>query len=321
MSHPRPRGPERKPAGCTVYPYRFVRTPDGVSVGVSWSCPAVVDANGPTLADQSAQIDTAWALASARGYVTEVGATVQLTPSRAVHYASARGLIDALCTALDSPGNFVSRVHAMAGVAVGYDESLGSGAREDEALSMAVARGPVLAAEALGAPMAIDRLSRALFKGLLFLAQGEPALGVWAGLSETFQSLLGRGTLRLRDGTLTRASSVAGVSTGLPVEGEVLLTRWLRAELGSMAFFGKGRARLTLYQGLEFLILSAAVAVYLSRAHAAAKHNTQVALPDVRAAVLQLESRLVNRTDLPPRFGLALTHTATLDLLRAQLSP
>ncbi len=312
------RGADAKPAVCRIYPYRFVQTPEGVAAHLYWSCPAVVDAEGPTLAEESVAVEAAFALADTRGYVTTVGPEVALTRARRVPYAAARALVDALLEAFGTAGGFVGQVHALAGVAVAYDEALGEGSAPAAALALARERGPARAAEALAEPVAIDRLSRGLFKALLFLAQGESSQGVWAGLREAVRSLAGRATVRLRDGAVTDAEAVTGVRGALPADGEGLLGRWLRAQLRSMAFFGPGRGDLSVYEGLEFLVLSSAVAVYLARAHAAAAGRATLTREDVRAGVLQLESRLVNRTDLPSRFGLALTHTATLDLLREQ---
>lgn len=46
-------GAEAKPNRCRSFPYRFIETPRGVHVGISFACTAVLGGEGPPMADQA----------------------------------------------------------------------------------------------------------------------------------------------------------------------------------------------------------------------------------------------------------------------------
>jgi Fe-S-cluster containining protein len=110
------------------------------------------------------------------------------------------------------------------------------------------------------------------------------------------------------------------VAPGLGADGEALLGRWIAGALSSLTFFGAAAFELPIAGGLDLLVLSSAVAAFLARAYAADAGRARVALDDVRAALRQLDAGLSHRSSMPAGFGRALAATASLDLLREQLS-
>jgi lysine-N-methylase len=279
-------GEAQKPRACRIFPYTFVATPAGVRVGLSWSCPAVVDGEGVPLSEQRAEISAVFKEAvEGTRYLLQVGEWNE-----------------ALLAALPSAGTFVEKLaHAGAVCALAQD-------------GLDAAQAPSLVREALAAPIAVDRLSRAMFRALLGAAEGQASMG------SRLLRLFGGGRIQLR-GAAVSPSEVEQVRRGLDAESDALLGRWLDAALFGLTFFGDAAFGLSIAEGLDLLALSAAVTVYLSRAYAAAGGRSQATLADVRAAVRQVDAGLAHRSTMPSGFARALGATASLDLLREQLQP
>lgn len=295
-------GGDQKPRACRIFPFTFVQTSGGVRVGLSFACPAVVDGEGPTLSAQRAEVEALFASA--------VDGTRNLLPA-----GEEVVLADAVAEVFDGGGTFVERV-CRAGAVCALS---GTGLRLDEARAGAAA----LAREALAEPPSVDRLSRAMFRTLLKAT--EPPRGAVGRVATALSSILGLGggVIRLRGvpPAEVRWADAESVAPGLDEASEALLRRWFGSGLRALTFFGEAAFGLPLAAGLDLRVLSAAVAVYLARAAAAAAGRQSVALDDLKRGLRQLDAGLTHRATMPPGFARALAATASLDLLRTQLNP
>jgi lysine-N-methylase len=306
-------GEAEKPRACRIFPFTFVATPAGVRVGLSWACPAVVDGEGPPLGEQRAEIDALFKSAvDGTRYLLSVGDEVLLGGERRLPWAEAEQLLAAFPTG----GPLLSKLCGAGALSALVQVAMEEGRPFASALEDARARAPSLVTEALAAPPDIDRLSRAMFRTLLSTTQ--PRASAWTRLS---QSLFGGGKIVLRGGGEVALSAVEKVARGLDGEGEALVSRWVDGALAGLTFFGDAAFGLSIGGGLDFLALAAAVTVFLARAQAAANGRTRADLSGVRAALRQVDAGLSHRSSMPPGFARALDATASLDLLREQLSP
>jgi lysine-N-methylase len=324
-------GAEAKPRACRIFPFTFVATPSAVRVGLSFACPAVIDAEGPRLEEQRGEIEALFASAvDDSRYLLHVGAEVTLAPGRAVAWADAERLLGEMLAALgDTTRPLVERVcHAGADAAL-VQAGLEEGRDFAAALAHAQAERERLIAEVLAEEPSIDRLSRALFRTLL--KSTEPGRHTAGGrVGGALAALLGTRVVKLQvpasvspthstDEIEVAWKDVEAVRPGLGPDGEALLTRWLSNAIASCTFFGDAAFGLGLAAGLDLLVMSAAVAAFLARAHAAANRRTAVTLDDAKRGLRQLDSGLTHRSSMPRSFGRALEATASLDLLREQL--
>jgi lysine-N-methylase len=308
-------GEPQKPRACRIFPYTFVATPGGVRVGLSWACPAVVDGEGPPLSEQRSEVEAVFhgAVEGTR-YLLQIGGEVALDGERKLPWAEAEQLL----SSLSRPGSLLEKLCGAGAVCALVSLGLDEGKPFAQALEAARVGAPALVKEALGEPIAIDRLSRAMFRTLLRATQpGVPSLA--ARLGQIGQSLWGGGRVKLRGGGEVPLPAVEKVARGLGPDGEALLGRWIDGALSGLTFFGDAAFGLPIMSGLDLLVLASAVAAFLARAWGAANGRTQVSLEDVRAAVRQVDSGLAHRSGMPPAFDRALDATAALDLLREQL--
>lgn len=311
-------GAEAKPLGCRLFPFTFVATPADVRVGLSFACPAVVDGEGPPLAEQRDDIAGLHAAIATSPYQLRVEPTVALLPGRDLAWADAARLLDDVAAALAAGGTLVERICRGGAVVALTIAGLEEGRPFADALAGARGRRDALAAKALAAPPRVDRLSRALLRTIVDSTAPERSSG--SRLVAALASLgRGGGRIRLADGDVAR-EAVERVARGLPAEGEALVVRWLRNELAALTFFGSAAFDLSLAGGLDLLTLMVAAVAWLARARAAHAGRAAVVFDDVKRALRQVYAGVHHRAAMPPRFERALAATACLDLLRAELS-
>lgn len=322
-------GGESKPRACRIFPLTFVATPTEVRVGLSFACPAVVDGEGPFLEEQRGEIEALFASAvDGTRYLLRVGDSVALAKERSLSWLEAKEVVAALSAAIggaaapeDAPDQapLLRRLCRAGAICALLQVALDERQPFAEGLARAQAGATALVEEALADPPAVDRLSRALFRTLL--KSTEPGRGSTLGrLGGVVESLLGGGRVRLRGGGDVAWSEVERVRPGLGPDGERLFARWLTLAMGSLTFFGDAAFGLPMAGGLDLLVLSSAVGVFLARAHAAAAGRAEVSLDDARTALRQIDAGVAHRSAMPSSFGRALEATASLDLLREQLS-
>jgi Fe-S-cluster containining protein len=315
------RGPEAKPLACRLFPLTYVATPSQLRVGLSFACPAVVDGDGPLLAESRAELEQLHGAVAATSYLLHVGDEVPLTPAHLLSWPQAERLVDDWTRALRGDGSLVERL-CRAGAACALTiAKLDDGAGFEDAWTAALAGRDALVEEALSEPPEVDRLSRALLRTIVdTTAPGGRGRSwrVWG----TLAALAGSGGVRVVDGaelvTVAR-SELARVAPGLGVDGEGLLARWIAADLESLTFFGAACFDLTLAGGLDLLTLSCAAVAVVARAHAACARRAAIAVDDVKRALRQVYAGVHHRAAMPPGFARALGATASLDLLRAEL--
>jgi len=311
-------GGDAKPLACRLFPFTFVATPTEVRVSLSFACPAVIDAEGPPVDEQRADVERLYASLAGSPYRMSVGGDVALSESRRIAWADAALLLAEVARALRTDGTFVERLCRGGAVVALTIAKLDEGRAFGDALAAAVDGRDALARDALAAPPAIDRLSRALLRTIVeSTAPGTRGSGsrLWGALSSLGG---GSGKLRITGGEVA-AADVDRVARGIGADGEELLCRWLEAEVHGLTFFGAGGFDLTLAGGLDLLTLTAAAVARVARAYAAQARRTAVARDDVKAALRQVYAGVHHRAAMPPRFERALAATASLDLLRDEL--
>jgi lysine-N-methylase len=305
-------GEGAKPRACRIFPMTFVATPAGVRVGLSFACPAVLDGEGPPLAEQRGEIESLFAAAvDGTRYLLRMGERVRLSREREIAFAEAERLCAAFSEALASDALLIERVCRAGAINALVQNALADGKSFDDAFAAAKAGSATLAVEALAVPPEVDRLSRAMFKTLLRSTANDP--GALGRVARVFSSSV---DLRFENRSVAWRA-IEAVRPGLPADGEALLARWMRMQIDALTFFGDAAFGLSLSDGLDLLVLSAAAAVLLARAHAVGRGA--VALDDVKRGLRQVDAGLTHRGAMPPGFDRALAATASLDLLREQL--
>ncbi|HTE50987.1 MAG TPA: YkgJ family cysteine cluster protein [Kofleriaceae bacterium] len=306
-------GEPAKPKACRIYPFTFVATPTDVRVGVLYSCPAVIDGEGAPLGEQRADLDAMFAGAvDGTRYLTRIGDVVPLGDTIQLPWADAERLIAALADTLRGDGTLVERVGRADAMCGSVEDAMRGGADFDAALEVAQARSAERVAQVLVEPPAVDRLSRVLFRVLI---KGTQRVTATRRVGNVFSSFFGGGDVQLRHGGGVAWRKVDAVAPGLGPDGEALLARWFADSLESCTFFGEGAYRLHLTDGVRLLVLSAAAAAFLARAHAAHGSRDSVSHEDTRQGLRQL----AYRGDMPDAFRRAIARSTALDLLRAQL--
>jgi hypothetical protein len=283
----------------------------------------VLDGEGPPLVEQRAEIEALFASAvDGTRYLLPLHDEVKLEPERPLAWADASRLLDGVAQALESPGTLSERV-CRAGALVALTMArMGEGLAAPAALEAARAGRDELVREVLAEPPEVDKLSQAMFRTLL--TSTEPGRGAIGRIGGTLALLFGGGEVRLRagdgsEGGRVAARKIAAVKAGLSPDGMALLSRWLADGVRALTFFGEPAFGLPIAGGLDLKVLSAAVAIYLARANAAANGRAEVSLEDLKRGLRQLEAGLTHRGAMPPGFDRALSATASLDLLREQL--
>jgi len=86
-------GGDAKPLACRLFPFTFVATPSEVRVSLSFACPAVIDGEGPLLAEQRADVEALYKAIEGSPYRMSVDGEVALTETRALPWADAARLL------------------------------------------------------------------------------------------------------------------------------------------------------------------------------------------------------------------------------------
>jgi lysine-N-methylase len=324
-------GEPAKPRACRLYPFSFVRTPDGeVRVGVSHACPAVLDGEGPTLEEQRGELERLWReAAEGTPFVLRVDERVQLTSASSLPWAEARVVLDAVEAAFAEPGPLATRFARAGALVVLAAGAMLDGKSFRAAWDDARSGRDALVADVMARPPDVDRLSRGLFRALVGAARRRSG-GFAARLGEAVGAVaaaLGGGsapsvTLAPRQlgapAITVEGAEIARVTPGIGDEGEALVVRATRAALSSLEYFGDAAFGLPVAGGLDLLALEASLVAWIARAEAAADRRREVALEDVKRALAQVAS-IRHRGAMPSGLARALDATATIDLLREQL--
>jgi hypothetical protein len=94
-------GPQAKPLACRLFPVSFVRTPEGFTVPLRYSCPAVAAGVGEPLADQE---ETLEALAGEMGDVAPIAAVRDPLPfdaGRTIPFGDAKEILAGLLRVIE----------------------------------------------------------------------------------------------------------------------------------------------------------------------------------------------------------------------------
>jgi Fe-S-cluster containining protein len=307
-------GSDSKPHVCRMFPFKFVATPTSVRVGLSYACPAVVDAEGPTLEEQRGEIEALYKSAiEGTQYLVRVSDEVELSEGIRLPWSEAERLIAELAAAFSSETTLLRRAGKACALMALVDTKMSDGMRFAEAFAAARAGAGALLDEALAGQPAGDRLSRALFRTLVKVSNSKRLGGnIWS-------SLFGGGKVQLRTGGEVSWSDAESVAPGLGAEGEALFSRWAVDALDSCTFFGRPAFGLSLASGLDLLVISAGVGAFLARAEASHQGRKAIIYEDAKRGLRQLDAGITHRAEMPPRFERALRATDSIDLLRAQL--
>ena len=308
-------GEAEKPGSCQIFPYTFVSTPTGVRVGASFSCPAV-EVEGTTLSEQSAEIVALFERV-ASSHSVSVGERVPFDREHTISFSDCESLVSAMLDCLRVPASAVEKIlRAVATVALVQDGLIKG---DTFSLELAIERRQELIGQVLSEPPSPDRLSRALFRTLLAsTAPGYSSGGSFLRSMGALGSLLGKNSVALRGGSVP-AKEIETVSRDLDEEVQSLIARWMSATLESFTFFGAAAFGLPFSSGVELLMLSLSVALYLARGYAALERRNRVTVEDLRRGLRQMDAGVMHREAMPDRLARTLEASDALALLREQL--
>ncbi len=202
-------GADQKPKACQLYPFRFLRTPTGVRVGLSFSCPAGVDAEGPLLREQEEEIRALYERVAGSSMLLVMGDEIALSDAQKLPWRDAETLLAEISATFAADGTLVERLARAGATAALVAEALDHQRPFADALAQSIAERERLVSEALARPPEIDGLSRSLFRTLVKASE----LGHVSALGRSGQTMgawLGRGQLRRRRAGETRCDRSIG---------------------------------------------------------------------------------------------------------------
>jgi len=329
----RAMGADAKPQVCREFPYHFVRTPDGVAVGVSFACTAVRAHRGATL---SAQRDQVRAVLAGSTRVERLPEPLTLFGSLDLEWAAYRPIETALLEVLATPARPLPAA-LLAGSAL---LSLCIGLAQIEARARRAGQPPP--ATLAGG---LAELRAEGYRRLLDIAAGaryprRPSLGYLAP-AYTWLQLTGRrlsptalllrvygNYFRFRRG---RGALVDAIAGGPPLDlGAVLGVRVDAAAADAEGFLREYWSHVVfrktlvpmhgIFRGYQTLLALYSFMKLAARVHAWRAGRPAAALVDIKEAVRLVERAFVLHARYTDLFGLSPMVTVLLDRLYQQPS-
>lgn len=292
-------GLEQKPLACRLFPFVFAPGQQRVMVGLSFACQSVRANKGAALTTHLAQV---------RGlseHVPELRPTPpRLTAGLAAEPTEVSAFAEALDRWLCAPGvPLAIRLDGLAWLAQQLARARFErvrGARFRELMDTLVT---ALPDELPLHPIEnATRAQRSMLRQAAFFRLEDPKIAelqargrVRTALAQLWRSRLfsrGRGALPAMGDQWPHGATFAQVEGVEPllhsadlVAVDDLFTRWLRATVLGGRAWGSGFYGWTMMRGMQAMVLNAACALWLARAHAAACGRRSPTLEDAQAAV------------------------------------
>jgi lysine-N-methylase len=275
-------GAAAKPLPCRLYPFILVPAGDHYRVGVRFACPSAAENKGRALAAHGTELRDFAAQLERREGVSPGAAKVPPPPLQGrqrVDWPDLLRFVEALQTLLRSRADSVERrlrkCLALASLCrqAKFDALKGQRISELLNLLMAGAEGEVPADPGAVAPPGWT--GRLLFRQALALYarkdrgpnRGPAALGRLSLLGAAWRYARGRGEAprlhaRAPQTTFEKAEQPAGA---LPPDAEELLERYYLVKVGSLQFCGVTNFDMPFWEGLESLLLTYPILMWLRR--------------------------------------------------------
>jgi lysine-N-methylase len=277
-------GAAAKPLSCRLYPFILVPAGDHYRVGVRFACPSAAESKGRALASYEGELRDFAAQLEQREGVAQSGGPNAVPPPplqgrQAVEWPDLLRFVEALQKVLRNPADPMERrlrkCFAFANLCRQAKFDTVTGQRLGELLNLLAAglEGEVPAAPALiAAPGWTGRL---LFRQALALYarkdrgpnRGPATFGRLSLLSAAWRYGRGKGDVpRLHNWspqtTFEKAEEPAGP---LPPDAEALLERYYLIKVGSLQFCGGTNFDMPFWEGLESLLLTFPILMWLRR--------------------------------------------------------
>jgi lysine-N-methylase len=276
-------GAAAKPLPCRLFPFILVPAGDHYRVGVRFACPSAAESKGRAIAAHEQELRDFAALLEQREKLPSAGSQAPPPPlqgRQSVEWPDLLRLVEALQKLLRNRGDRIERrlrkCLAFAGLCRQAKFDAVKGQRLAELLDLLTAglEGDVPAdPAALAAPGWTGRL---LFRQALALYarkdrgpnRGPATFGRLSLLSAAWRYARGRGEApRLHNWAPQTTFEKAEQSAGpLPADAEALLERYYLIKVGSLQFCGVTNFDMPVWEGLESLLLTFPILMWLRRA-------------------------------------------------------
>jgi len=276
-------GSAAKPMACRIYPFVLVPAGDHWRLGIRFSCPAAATNEGRPLTEQGADAkEYAGLMEADAGDKFRDRPVPPLQPGQVLPWQDLIRFTNAVLGLLsDDAAPLELRLRRVAGL-IDFCKKASfekvTGPRLGEFLEIAVA----MAADDTSAdPEAVPKpgwVGRMLFRQMLAVYarkdngpnKGVASRGKWTRLRAGWRFARGRGRVPKLHGRFpTTTFAVAETQTGgLSAAGQALLTRFYRVKVESMQFVGPTNHHRPFWLGLESLLLTFPVILWLARVFA-----------------------------------------------------
>jgi len=273
-------GAAAKPLPCRLFPFILVPAGDHYRVGVRFACPSAAESKGRALSAHDADLrDFAAQLERREGVTPPVVRPPPLQGRQAVDWPDLLRFVDALQKLLRDQGDRIERrlrkCLALANLCRQAKFDAVTGQRLVELLDLLAAG---LEGEVPADPAALARpgwTGRLLFRQALALYarkdrgpnRGPATFGRLSLLSAAYRYARGQGEAPRLHGwgpqtTFEKAEEAAGP---LPADAEALLERYYLIKVGSLQFCGVTNFDMPVWEGLELLLLTFPILMWLRR--------------------------------------------------------
>jgi lysine-N-methylase len=276
-------GAEAKPLACRLFPFVLVPAGSHWRVGLRFACPSAADSKGrPLSVHENELVQLARAVERVEGVEAQTVPPPPLQHGQQVSWPDVLRFVQALLTLLEDRQDRLERrlrkCLALANLCRQARFDNISGGRLVEFLNL-VTQG--LDAEVPADPAQLPRpgwVGRVLFRQVLAIylrkdrgeKRGPATRSRLALLRAGWRFARGRGAVPRVNGLLgeTRFERAEAAAGPLPLAAEDALARYYQVKVNSLQFCGPANFRMTLWDGLESLVLTLPCILWLTRAMA-----------------------------------------------------
>lgn len=276
-------GSAAKPMACRLYPFVLVPAGDHWRVGIRFSCPSAADNKGRPLAEHAADLkEYAGLLEADAGAQFKDRPVPPLQPGQVVSWADLLRFTAAILKLLRNEEHPIERRLRMVAGLIAFCEKAAfekvTGERLNEFLEITVA---MVEDDVPADPYAVPKpgwVGRMLFRQVLALYarkdngpnKGVASRGRWTRLKAGWRFARGRGRVPKLHGLFPETTfAVADTPAGeLTATGQALLTRYYTLKVESLQFVGPTNYHRPFWLGLQSLLLTFPVVMWLTRVFA-----------------------------------------------------
>jgi lysine-N-methylase len=277
-------GSAAKPMACRVYPFMLVPAGDHWRVGLRFACPSAAKNLGRPLAEQTTDARMyAGLLEQDTNYTPADSPPPELQPGQPVSWPDLLRFAKAFSEVLAEPGTPIDyRLRKLIALAAlckqsRFDKVSGGRLKEFlEVVSAAIGDEVPASAAAVPPPGWVGRM---IFRQVAAVYTrrdtgvhiGVARRGRWTRIRAAWRFARGRGPVPRLHGLMPETTFAAAEQPAGPLsqEADELLTRYYRVKIESLQFCGPTNFRRRVWDGLDSLILTFPVILWLSRVLAA----------------------------------------------------